>query len=106
MSTLTSSPATDIVTDELWTLIAPLIPTRPPAKRGRTGRPRCDNRAALEGIVFVVRTGIGWAKLPRELGYGSGWTCWRRLREWQDAGVWEDLHRLVLDDLTRRGQLD
>jgi transposase len=106
MSSLASSPATDVVTDELWALIEPLIPPRPPAKRGRTGRPRRDDRAALEGIVFVLRTGTGWAKLPLELGYGSGWTCWRRLREWQDAGVWEDLHRLVLDELARRGDLD
>lgn len=106
MSSLASSPATGIVTDELWSLIEPLIPPRPPAKNGRTGRPRCDDRAALEGIVFHLRTGIGWTKLPAELGYGSGWTCWRRLREWQDAGVWDDVHRLVLDELSRRGELD
>ena len=58
------------------------------------------------GIVYVLRTGIGWAKLPGELGYGSGWTCWRRLREWQDAGVWDEVHRRVLGELARRGQLD
>ena len=106
MSSLVSSPATDVVTDELWALIEALIPPRPPAKRGRTGRPRLDDRAALNGIVFVLRTGIGWAKLPGELGYGSGWTCWRRLREWQDAGVWGQVHRAVLDELARRGDLD
>ena len=66
MSSLVSSPATDVVTDELWALIEALIPPRPPAKRGRTGRPRLDDRAALNGIVFVLRTGIGWAKLPGE----------------------------------------
>jgi transposase len=106
MSTMAPSPATDVVSDELWALIEPLLPARPPAKRGRTGRPRRDDRAALEGIVYVLRTGIGWAKLPVELGYGSGWTCWRRLREWSDAGVWEEVHRLVLDELARRGSLD
>ena len=106
MSSSAPAAVMDCVSDELWALIEPLIPSRPPAKGGRTGRPRLDERAALEGIVFVLRTGIGWAKLPRELGYGWGWTCWRRLRQWQDAGVWEELHRLVLDELARRGDLD
>ena len=53
----------------------------------------------LEGIAFVLSTGIGWAKLPTEPGYGSGWTCWRRMREWADAGVFEHLHQAVLDRL-------
>lgn len=101
-----SSPPRRLVTDELWSLIEPLIPDRPPAVHGRTGRPRHDDRAVLEGIVFVLETGIGWARLPGELGYGSGWTCWRRLREWQAAGVWDRLHRVVLDRLGRRGLLD
>jgi transposase len=56
--------------------------------------------------VFVLTTGINWNALPRELGFGSGVTCWRRLREWQRAGVWERLHRLVLDRLGLQGLLD
>jgi transposase len=90
----------------LWALVEPLIPPRPAAVGGRTGRPRIDDRRTLEGILFVLSTGIGWTKLPAELGFGSGVTCWRRLREWQDAAVWDRLHRLVLDRLGQRGLLD
>jgi transposase len=95
-----------MVDDELWELVEPLIPSRPPARWGRTGRPRVSDRAALAGIVFVLSTGISWNALPQELGCGSGVTCWRRLREWQRAGVWTRLHRLVLDQLGQRGLLD
>lgn len=87
-------------------LIAPLLPPRSPAVRGRTGRPRVEDRRALEGILFVLTTGIGWAKLPAELGHGSGVTCWRRLREWERAGVWARLHQVVLDRLGQQGLLD
>ncbi len=89
------------VSDELWELVEPLIPPRPPARRGRTGRPRVSDRAVLAGIVFVLTTGISWNALPRELGCGPGVTCWRRLREWQRIGLWDRLHRLVLDRLGR-----
>jgi len=77
----------------LWALVEPLIPPRPPAVNGRTGRPRVDDRAALEGILFVLETGVPWKRLPVELGFGSLVTCWRRLRAWQDAGVWDELHQ-------------
>ena len=60
----------------------------------------------LEGIAFVLASGIGWARLPRELGYGSGWTCWRRMREWAAAGVFERMHQAVLDRLGEAGELD
>jgi transposase len=56
--------------------------------------------------VFVLRTGISWNALPQELGCGSGVTCWRRLREWQQVGVWQRLHRVVLDRLAQQGLLD
>jgi transposase len=56
--------------------------------------------------VFVLKTGISWNELPRELGCGSGVTCWRRLREWQQAGVWQQLHRVVLDQLAQLDLLD
>jgi transposase len=101
-----TSPPRRLVSDELWALVEPLIPPRPPAVNGRTGRPRIDDRRALEGILYVLTTGIGWTKLPAELRCGSGVTCWRRLREWQDAGVWDRLYRVVLDRLGQRGQLD
>ena len=95
-----------LISDKLWELLEPLIPPPPPAPHGRTGRPRRNDQAVLEGIVFVLSTGIGWAKLPAELGYGSGWTCWRRLRQWQEAGVWDELHSAVLDRLGQEGLLD
>ena len=95
-----------LVSDELWELVEPLIPQPRRAKRGRTGRPRVPDRAALAGIVFVLRTGISWNELPQELGCGSGVTCWRRLRQWQHAGVWQRLHRIVLDRLAQHDLLD
>jgi transposase len=93
------------VEDRLWELIEPLIPPRP-TPRGPGGRPRIDDRAALEGILFVLDTGCRWRDLPEQLGCGSGHTAWRRLREWQDAGVWDRLHRLVLDELSQAQLLD
>ena len=95
-----------LVSDQLWELLEPLIPPPPRAKNGRTGRPRVDDRAALNGILFVAEHGIAWKKLPVELGFGSGITCWRRLRAWQEAGVWEKLHHAVLDQLGQDGALD
>src|SRR4051794_4913106 len=95
-----------LVSDELWELVEPLIPKPRKARRGRTGRPRVPDRAALAGIVFVLKTGISWNDLPQELGCGSGVTCWRRLREWQQVGVWQQLHRVVLDRLAQQDLLD
>ena len=92
-----------LVTDELWSAIEPLLPSEPPKPKG--GRPRCDERAVLAGIIFVLRSGIPWEMLPRELGC-SGMTCWRRLRDWQEAGVWAALHRVLLERLGDAGQLD
>ena len=101
-----SSPPRRLVDDVLWELVEPLIPPPKPAINGRTGRPRIEDRAALEGILFVLTTGIGWTKLPRELGCGSGVTCWRRLRQWQQERVWQRLHQTVLDRLGQQGLLD
>ena len=64
------------------------------------------NRAALTGILFVLRSGLPWEMLPQEMGCGSGMTCWRRLREWQEAGVWDRLHRVLLDRLGRARAID
>ena len=75
-----------LVSERLWQAIRPLLPV--PAPRSG-GRPRVDDRAALAGIVYQLRTGIPWRLLPtRELGCGSPVTCWRRLRDWERAGVW------------------
>src|SRR5215204_3405921 len=81
--------AKTLVTDELWAVVEPLLPREPPKPKG--GRPRIDARAVLAGILFVLKTGIPWEMLPKEMGYGSGMTCWRRLREWQATGIWEKL---------------
>lgn len=102
---MTMTMAQRRVTDRLWELLGPLIPPRP-QPRGPGGRPRFDDRAALEGILFVLDTGCRWRDLPAELGCGSGHTAWRRLRAWQDAGVWDRLHQLVLDELSEAGLLD
>ena len=94
----------ELVPDEMWTVVAPLLPEEPPKPTG--GRPRVPDRDALRGIVFVLRTGIPWEMLPREVFGCSGMTCWRRLRDWQQAGVWDRLHRVLLERLDRAGELD
>ena len=96
--------AHDLVTDELWGAIRPLLPPEPPKPRG--GRPRVPDRAALVGILYVLRGGIPWELLPQELGCGSGMTCWRRLRDWGAAGVWHRLHRVLLDKLGEADKID
>ncbi len=92
-----------LVSDDLWAVIEPLLPMEPPKPKG--GRPRCDSRGALAGIIFVLRSGIPWEMLPREPGC-SGMTCWRRLRDWQEVGVWAALHRVLLEQLGDAGRLD
>lgn len=92
------------MTDELWEVVEPLLPKEPPKPEG--GRPRIDDRAALTGIIFVLKSGIPWEMLPQEMGCGSGVTCWRRLQEWQEAGVWERVHQSLLDRLGEADQID
>ena len=75
-------------------------------RRRYPGRKALDDRAALNGILHVLHTGIAWHDLPREFGYGSGVTCWRRLREWQQAGVWDALHQELLAKLNAAGEID
>jgi len=95
-----------LVDDGLWTQIEPLLPTRRPRNRQYAGRKPIPDRAVLTGILFVLRSGIPWNMLPREMECGSGTTCWRRLVRWQRAGVWKRLHAVLLAELRRRGQLD
>ena len=96
--------AKQLVSDELWMIIEPLLPLEPPKPNG--GRPRVPGRVALAGIIFVLKSGIPWGMLPKGLGFGSGVTCWRRLRDWQKAGVWSRLHRVLLDELGKAGLID
>lgn len=92
------------VSDELWAVIAPLLPAPPSHAKG--GRPRVSDRKALNGILYVLRTGLPWNYLPSDGPWASGPTCWRRLHEWQQAGVWDRLHRVLLDRLGAAGQID
>ena len=95
-----------LVDDALWARIEPLLPKRRRRNRQYAGRKPIADRAALTGILFVLRSGIPWKMLPKEMGCGAGSTCWRRLVRWQRAGVWTRLHRVLLTELRRRGQLD
>lgn len=95
-----------LVDDALWTRIEPLLPKRRARNRQYAGRRPIPDRAALTGILFVLKTGIPWNLLPQEMGCGSGTACWRRLVAWQEAGVWQRLHEVLLAELRQRNQLD
>jgi len=98
--------AKPILDDALWEFIAAFLP---PPKRRRfryPGRRPLDDRAVFTGILFVLKTGIPWEDLPQEMGCGSGMTCWRRLRDWQRAGVWEKIHHALLAQLRGADKID
>jgi transposase len=92
-----------MIDDELWVRIEALLPVHRPGNRGPVP---LDDRRCLQGILFVLYTGINWKHLPPELGFGSGTTCWRRFRRWCEAGVWDALHRSLLADLHALGEID
>src|SRR4051795_12591403 len=96
----------ELVPDGLWERIAPLLPPPKPRRYRYPGGRPIDDRAALAGIVFVLGTGITWNQLPTSLVGCSGVTCWRRLRDWTEAGVWPALHELLLAQLRAAGELD
>ena len=96
--------AKPLVPDELWEIVEPLLPPHPPRPRG--GRRPVDDRACFAGILFVLKTGIAWEDLPAEMGCGSGMTCWRRLRDWHAAGVFDRLHEILLAKLREAGKID
>ena len=98
------SMAKELVPDGLWMFIDPLLPPEPPKPNG--GRPRVPDRAALAGMIYVLKSGIPWGMLPNGLGFGSGVTCWKRLRDWQKAGVWRRSHHVLLDELVKAGLVD
>jgi transposase len=96
--------AKPLLPDELWAEIEPLLPPPPPRPRG--GRRRKDYRKVLTGIIFVLKTGIPWEDLPQEMGCGCGMTCWRRLEEWQKAGVWDKVVQVLLGRLRGQDRID
>ena len=92
-----------LVPDELWALVEPILPKHTPSPKG--GKPRTPDRVCLTGILFVLKTGIPWEDFPQELGC-CGMTLWNRLDEWRRAGVWDALHRLLLDHLRGEDAID
>ncbi len=88
----------------LWRRIELLIPQVKRSPKG--GRPRISDQQALNGVIYVRRTGMPWEELLLALGDGSGMTCWRRLRDWQASGVWHRLHQVLLAELGRAEKLD
>ncbi len=92
------------ISDALWAKIKPLLPPEPSYPQG--GRPRVTNRAALNGIRYILKTGTAWNLLPQELEYGSGLSCWRRLNEWQQAGVWAPIQQILKEELPETARSD
>jgi transposase len=92
--------------DELRTLIQPLLPPAKPRRPRYSGRKPLDDRAVLTDILFVLQSGIPWKMLPQEMGCGSGMSCWRRLRDWQEVGVWDRLHEALLARLRAVDHID
>ena len=94
------------LTDELWDAIGSHLPHRP-SYNPKGGHPWCDDKAALRGILYLLREGCKWQKIPAlALGCPSGSTCWRRFRDWTAAGVWDKAHLRLLDLLGDEGVLD
>ena len=98
--------AKPLLDDELWAVIEPLFLPAKPRRFRYPGRQPLDPRSVLTGILFVLKTGIQWERLPQEMGCGSGMTCWRRLRDWQKTGVWSQVHQVLLTKLRQADQLD
>ena len=98
--------AGELVSDGLWDVVEPLLPPPRPRRFKHPGRKPMDRRKVFAGILFVLRSGIPWEMLPQEMGCGSGMTCWRYLRAWQEAGVWEKVHRAMLVKLREADKID
>jgi transposase len=91
-----------LLTDEQWQKIEPLLPPLPPQPKG--GRPWRGHREVLEGLLWILRTGAPWRDLPEQ--YPSASTCWRRLAEWEETGLWEEIWRTFLGELDEQGLVD
>lgn len=97
---------TDLVPDDLWEQVAPLLPAAPERRHRFPGRLRVPDRTALAAVLYVLRTGVAWRDVPAETVGCSGVTAWRRLRDWTEAGVWPRLHAVLLAELRRADLLD
>ncbi|MFF4517913.1 IS5 family transposase [Streptomyces mirabilis] len=93
-----------LVPDELWVLVAPLLPPFMPRPQGGGTAP-CDERAVFTAVVYVLTSGCAWRYLPPTFGTSPA-TAHRRFTAWTEAGLWRRLHRAVLDELGARGELD
>lgn len=96
----------DLVPDDLWERMAPLLPPQPERRHRHPGRLRVPDRVALAGIVYVLRKGVAWRDVPAGVVGCSGVTAWRRLRDWTEAGVWPRLHAELLAELRKTGLLE
>ena len=95
-----------LVEDELWAEVEPLLPAPKPRRFRYPGRKPLENRAALTGILFILKSGLPWNDLPREMNCGSGAACWVRLHEWHQAGIWQALHLVLLSKLRYADKID
>ena len=98
--------AKEVLADELWELIEPLLPKLKPRRFDHPGRKPLDRRRVVTGILFVLKSGIPWEMLPKEMGCGSGMSCWRYLHAWQEAGVWKRVHEVLLAKLRQADKID
>jgi transposase len=93
----------ELLSEKQWKILEPLFPEPNRRKDGR-GRPPTTNRQCLQGILWVLRTGARWRDLPAP--YPDGSTCWRRLRSWEEQGVWLKAWQKLLSMLDQRRLLD
>jgi len=98
--------ARPILDDSLWQSVKPLIPQHKPRRFRHPGRKPINDRQALTGILFVLKSGIPWELLPAEMGCGSGMTCWRRLQEWHSAGAWENIQSMIASRICHSEKVD
>jgi transposase len=96
----------ELISDELWELVRPLLPPPKPRRFKYPGRKPMDPRKVLTGILYVLKSGIPWEMLPQELGYGTGMSCWRYLNSWQQQGIWNRIHRVLLSKLREVDKID
>jgi transposase len=91
-----------LLSDKQWNKMAPLLPQPQPSAKG--GRPFADNRQVVEGLLWMLRSGARWCDLPPQ--YPSPSTCWRRLRDWEEAGVWLRVWHTFIEELDEAGHLE